>query len=343
MKKLKLARLLASFSLATLLNAAPPNLDIYWIDTEGGGATLLVAPSGESLLIDTGWRKDDRDAKRIFEVASKKAGLKKIDYLIVTHYHADHVGGVGALSKMIPIEHFVDHGDTVENRAGTQSAEEWAIYQEVSKGKRAQPKPGDKLPLKGVDITIVTSNGELIDHPINNGGPNDPALCRDPVLKKQDASENGRSVGILMQFGKFRFLDTGDVTWNKEIELVCPTNRLGKVDLYQTNHHGMDMSGAPQYINSLGFKVAVMNNGPMKGGVASYIDAVRRAPGAEDLWQLHKSLATDDSHNTGEKFIANLGPEEGCEGHWLKATVTPDGRYTITNSRNNFSKTYTSR
>jgi beta-lactamase superfamily II metal-dependent hydrolase len=295
------------------------------------------------MLVDTGWLGyGGRDAERIAAVA-KKAKLKKIDYVIITHFHADHVGGVGALSKMIPLGRFFDHGDTVEARPGTPAAEEWEIYQQVARGKRMQPKPGDRIPLKGVDITVVTSNGELIGKPVNGGSPNDSPLCKDPVLKRPDNGENGRSVGVLLQFGKFRFVDTGDVTWNKEIDLACPVNRLGHVDLYQTNHHGMDMSGAPQYVNALGFKVAVMNNGPRKGGIGSYLEIVRKAPGSEDLWQLHKSLVAEEQQNTGEKFIANLEPEDQCQGHWLKATVEPGGRYTLYNSRNNFSKSYTPR
>src|SRR5262245_45735507 len=335
---------LVRLCLVLIAAAAAPakNLDIYWIDVEGGGATLIVAPSGESLLVDTGWRKDDRDAKRIYEVATKQARLKKIDTLIITHFHADHVGGIGALAKMIPIARFIDHGDTVENRPGTQAAEEWAIYQSVSKGKRSQLKPSEKVRLKGVDVTIVTANGELIPGPINGGGPNESPVCKNPELKRADNGENGRSVGFLLQFGKFKFLDTGDITWNKEIDLACPVNRLGKVDLYQTNHHGMDMSGAPQYVWSLGFRTAVMNNGPMKGGIASYLDIVKKAPGGPDLWQLHRSLAVDATQNTAEQFIANLEPEDQCPGRWLKATVESSGRYTILNSRNGFRKTYES-
>jgi beta-lactamase superfamily II metal-dependent hydrolase len=317
-------------------------LDIYWVDVEGGGATLIVSPSGQSLLVDTGWRRDDRDARRIHEVATTVAGLKKIDYLLITHFHADHVGGVGALSKLIPIDHYLDHGDTVENRPGP-AAEEWAIYQEASKGKRAQPRPGDKIPLQGLDITIAATNGELIATPINGGGPNSSALCANPELKKPDNSENGRSLGFLLQYGKFRFLDLGDLTWNKEIEMVCPVNRLGRIDLLQLNHHGMDMSGAPPFVHSLGARVAVMNNGPRKGGIGSYFDVVKSAPGLEDLWQLHLSLVTERERNGKDDYIANFEEEAACTGHYLKASIGADGRYTLTNSRNNVSKTYAAR
>jgi len=343
----RVAPIVALVSLSAIVFAAQRGgttrmLDIYWVDVEGGAATLIVSPSGQSLLVDTGWRKDDRDARRIHEVATKVAGLKKIDYLITTHFHADHVGGVGALSKLMPIDHFLDHGDTVENRPGP-AADEWAIYLEASKGKRSQPKLGDKIPLKGLDITIAAVNGELIPGPINGGGPNSPELCTDPLLKKPDNSENGRSVGFLLQYGKFQFLDLADLTWNKEIDMVCPVNRLGKVDLLQVNHHGMDLSGAPQFVNSVGARVAIMNNGPRKGGIGSYLDIVKRAPGLEDLWQLHLSLVAKRERNTTEPHIANLDEEAACMGRYLKASIAPDGRYTITNTRNNLTKAYASR
>ena len=333
---------LAAVVLATQRGGFKPTLDIYWIDVEGGGATLIVSPSGQSLLVDTGWRKDDRDAKRIHEVATQVAGLKKIDYLIITHFHADHVGGVGALSKLIPIDHYLDHGDTVENRPG-QAADEWAIYQEAAKGRRSQPKPGDKIPLRGLDVTVVAANGEFISGPINGGGPNASPLCKDAVLKKPDNGENGRSLGFLLAYGKFQFLDLGDLTWNKEIEMVCPVNRLGQVDLLQVNHHGMDLSGPPQFVHSVGARVAVMNNGPRKGGIGSYLDIVKNAPGLEDLWQLHLSLVTERERNTAEEHIANLGEEAACTGHYLKASIAANGQYTITNTRNNVTITYTVR
>jgi beta-lactamase superfamily II metal-dependent hydrolase len=334
--------LLATVAVSAQRGSTARTLDIYWIDVEGGGATLIVSPSGESLLVDTGWRKGDRDAHRIHDVATKVAGLRKLDYLITTHFHADHVGGVGALSKLMPIERFIDHGDTVENRPGP-AAEEWAIYQEASKGKRSQPNLGDKIPLNGLDVTVVAVNGELIPNAVNGGGANSPELCKDPVLKKPDNGENGRSVGFLLRFGTFEFLDLGDLTWNKEIEMVCPINRLGKVDLLQVNHHGMDLSGAPPFVHSLGARVAVMNNGPRKGGIGSYLDVVKKAPGLEDLWQLHLSLVAERERNTADDYIANLGEEAACTGHYLKASIAADGRYTLTNSRNQVTKTYASR
>ena len=319
--------------------AAKPTLDIYWVDVEGGGATLIVSPSGESLLVDTGWRKDDRDAKRIYDVATKAAGLKKIDNLAITHFHADHVGGVGALSKLIPISRFIDHGDSVETRPG-QAADEWAIYQAASARKRIQPKAGEKIRMKGVNITVVATDGQLIPGAINGGSANNPALCANPTLKKPDNGENGRSVGFLLQYGKFTFLDLGDLTWNKEIEMVCPVNRLGKVDLFQVSHHGMDLSGAPQFVNSIGARVAVMNNGPRKGGIGSYLDIVKAAPRLQDLWQVHLSFLAERGQNTADDRIANLEEEAACPGHYLKASVDSAGRFTVTNTRNGLSRTY---
>jgi hypothetical protein len=175
---------------------------------------------------------------------------------------------------------------------------------------------------------------------INGGGPNDSAACANPVLKRTDNGENGRSVGFLLRFNRFRFLDLSDLTWNKEIELVCPVNRLGTVDLIQVNHHGMDMSGAPPLLTSVGARVAIMNNGPRKGGIGSYLDAVKAMPGLEDLWQLHVSFLAERRQSTVDAHIANLGEEDGCPGHHIKATVRADGQYTITNSRNGVSKTY---
>lgn len=339
---LRTLALTAAVLFAGSLHAQRRNLDIYYIDVEGGAATLIVSPAGESLLVDTGWRRpDDRDAKRIHDVATGQAGLKKIDYLQITHFHRDHAGGLAALAKMMPIGKFLDHGDRVESSGG-DDALNWADYQSLSAGRRMILKPGDRIPLTGVDITVVASNGSLIPRPINGGGPNE-APCKDAKLKEADPTENARSAGFLLSFGKFQFLDLGDLTWNKEHELACPQNRLGNIDLLQVTHHGMDMSGAPQHIWALRPQVAILNNGPRKGGTPVVYEVLQKSPGIQDIWQVHLALAADKSHNTSETMIANLEPEDQCKGRFLKITVDPTGRYTVTNSRNGFSKTYTAR
>lgn len=326
---------------ATLLPAAPKNLEIYWIDVEGGAATLLVTPAGESLLDDTGWRRDDqRDAKRI-EAVARQAGLQKIDYLLTSHFHADHLGGLAALAKLLPIGKFIDHGDRVETRSGPD-ADNYAHYLQLSAGKRLSLQPGAKIPLKGLDVTVVASHGEALGRPVNGGGPND-VLCKDARLKNPDPSENARSLGFLVSAGKFQFLDLGDLSWNKEHEIACPQNLVGKIDLYQVTHHGMDMSGAPQHVWAIQPQVAVMNNGPKKGGTPGFYEVLKKSPGLQDIWQVHRALNADQDHNTAEAQIANLEPEEQCQGHYLKAVVESTGRYTISNSRNSVSKTYTAR
>ena len=179
--------------------------------------------------------------------------------------------------------------------------------------------------MAGVDITIAAVNGELIRQPINGGGPNDPARCADPVLKRPDAGENGRSVGFLLRYGAFTFLDLGDLTWNKEFDMVCPVNRLGRVDLFQVNHHGMDLSGAEPFVHSIGARVAIMNNGPRKGSIGTSLDTVKRAPGLEDLWQLHVSFLTERERNTTESLIANLGEEERAPATTSRRRSRPTG------------------
>jgi competence protein ComEC len=322
--------------LASTLSAASKTLDIYWADVEGGAATLIVTPAGESLLVDTGNpRPDDRDAKRAFE-AAKLAGLSKIDYLLITHFHGDHVGGLESLLKMIPIGKFLDHGDSVEDNAG------WKTYLKLSEGKRRSVKPGDRIPLKGVDLRVVAAHGAHIAKPINGGGAN-AAICKDAQLGKPDPTDNAQSAGFLLSMGKFQFLDLGDLTWNKEHDLVCPQNLLGTVDLYQVTHHGLDQSSAPQLVWSVKPLVAIMNNGPRKGGHKQVFETLRKSPGLQDVWQIHWSEVADKEQNSPEQMIANMTPTAECKGHWMKVSVEPNGKFTVTNGRNNFSKSYQAR
>jgi competence protein ComEC len=314
-----------------LLTAQPRTLDIYWVDVEGGGATLLVTPAGESFLVDTG-NPGDRDAGRIFNVATKQAGLKKIDYLFTTHYHDDHVGGAPELAKLIPIAHYYDHGESVEKTPV------WNAYQTLAQRKRTIVKPGDVLPLKGVTVQVVSSAGKVLTTGLKGSGPN--ALCAGAQQHPEDTGENGQSAGVLITFGKFRFFDAGDLTWDREMQLACPENKIGTVTMVQATHHGFfnDASGAPALYNALRPQTVVINNGAKKGLLPPAYELISKMPGVEGIWQLHEAVGSDKAHNTAGQKIANPGNEDG--GHWLKASVSQDGSYTITNSRNRFSQTY---
>jgi competence protein ComEC len=330
--------------LSQFLARAANNLQIYFIDVEGGGATLIVTPSGESLLADTGNPgNDDRDPKRILQ-AAQLAGLKKIDYLLITHFDGDHVGGVPSVAKMIPVEKFLDHGDSIQQDS-PGGKKLWDGYLSAANGKRTSLKAGDKIPLKGVQAVAVSSNGEVLPKPINGGKSND-ALCKDAQQKEPDKTENSRSLGFLLTYGKFKFLDVGDLTWDKEMLLACPVNKVGEVTVYQATHHGFfgDRSGAPAHVFAIKPQVVMVNNGPRKGlGTPDLYERITKIPGIEGIWQGHLSLALDKQHNTDEQMIANLETTDQCKGNWLKITVESNGKYTVTNGRNNFSKTYTAR
>lgn len=334
------------------------NLDIYWIDVEGGAATLIVTPSGETMLIDTGWEVGGRDAKRIYAI-TQQAGLKKIDYLVISHFHADHVGGLAALTKTIPVGRFFDHGDTIE-----KENQQWLDhYTAASAGKRTIVKPGDEIPIKGLKALVVSSNEQVLSKPVNGGVAN--PLCTDAERKAPIGAENQRTVGLLLTYGKFKFLDLIDLDWEKEMELVCPVNKLGQVTVYQTSRHGaFDGAGAPAFLNAIRPQVVVVNNGPRKGmgqvdnnvqsinpagtRVAPYEKnaflRVAKIPGIEGIWQEHLSLLdSDPTHNTSPDMIANLEDTADCKGNWIKASVGRDGKFTVTNSRNGYSNTYTAR
>ncbi len=338
--------LFRTFTLLAALVAGSPlvaqTLDIYWIDVEGGAATLLVTPDRETVLMDAGWPGfDDRDARRIVRVLEDEVGKRELDYFIASHFHRDHTGGLPALASMVPISRFVDHGDSVEIGWSERADELWQSYVDAAGDRRMRAVPGERLPLKDTDFLFVAARSRFLDRPLTDQGPN-PA-CRDAVQKAVDKGENGKSVGFLVRVGAFEFLDLGDLSWNYEIETACPTNLFGEVDLYQVTHHGMHMSGAPPHILGIRPRVAVMNNGPRKGGSPATYEALTSTPSLVDLWQVHRAVDSDAEHNPDEDFMANLGETEGCPGHWIKASVEPDGRFTVTNSRNGFSKQYAPR
>ncbi|MBI2688823.1 MAG: MBL fold metallo-hydrolase [Acidobacteria bacterium] len=334
MKPIVLA--LGMLAAALMLPAAEKTMDVYFIDVEGGQATLLVTPEKQSLLIDTGWPGfGDRDADRIVK-AAKKAGLKKIDFLLITHYHRDHVGGITQLLSKMSVGTFVDHGPNRETGAAADQLME-SYTKAASSGQRLIVKPGDRVPLKGADVLVITSDGNIIDKPVPGGGQANP-LCASAQKKADDPTENARSLGVLVSFGSFKFIDIGDLTWNKELELACPSNKVGPVDLYVTTHHGMDVSGPEALVHAIHPRVAIMNNGSRKGGSPAAWKIVKSSPGLEDLWQLHFANAGGQDNNVANAFLADLN--ETGEGNYIKVSAAKTGAMTVFNSRNRHTKTY---
>jgi competence protein ComEC len=409
-------------------------LDIYVVDTEGGKATLFVAPSGQTLLIDSG-NPGGRDTNRIMEVITA-AGVKQIDYLLSTHYHVDHIGGMQELASRIPIGTFIDHGPTVEEREQVPGFQK-AYAELYAKAKHLVVKPGDRVPIAGLDWRIVTAGGQSLKTPLPGGGKPNPECASFTPKEITNDPENAQSVGSVITLGQFRAIDLGDLLWNKEFELMCPNNPIGSVDLYLVSHHGIDASNSPVLVHGLQPRVAVMQNGTRKGAAAQAMPTMRSSPGLEDIWQLHWGYGAGIEQNSAGVFIANVddaatiasvltapprgggpgrgagapgagaapvgggaspgaatmapapstgspamvpappspgtptasapaqgqvapaavgpttggGPGAGRGGaaaahspaYWIKISALPDGTFTVTNSRNGFSKTYTPR
>jgi beta-lactamase superfamily II metal-dependent hydrolase len=324
---------LSPFSFAA---PAPKPLQLYFIDVEGGQATLIVSPSGQSLLIDTGWPGNEgRDADRIL-AAAHQAGLQQIDYVLITHYHRDHVGGVPQLVDGIKVGTFVDHGPNLEDSQVTRT--DYAAYEKAIAGHpRVTVKPGWGLPIKGIEVRVLSAAGDHITSPLPGAGEAN-SYCRGETAGLDDATENARSVGVLITYGQFRFLDLGDLTKKKELELACPNNLLGTVNLFLVTHHGADQSNPKALVWTLHPRVAVIDNGARKGASPAAWQIVHDAPGLEDLWQLHYAAESDRDHNVDPDHIANV--RENCEGKYFKVSAESDGTFTLTNARTGNQKTY---
>jgi beta-lactamase superfamily II metal-dependent hydrolase len=313
--------------------AARDTLDIYFIDVEGGQATLMATPAGESLLIDAGYGGfGDRDATRVMD-AVHDAGLTRIDTLLITHFHGDHDGGVPALARRIPIHTFVDYGSPVET-AETTIAPYEAYAAVRSKGAHVQPKPGDRVPLAGVTVDVVSAGGALLSKPLEGAGQPNPA-CASFAARADDPSENARSVGIRVTFGAFRFLDLGDLNWNPLGRLVCPANLVGPVDLYLVPHHTNADSNVPALLAAVHPRVIVSNNGATKGGDRDALASLHAL--GVDVWQLHASRAAR-ARNSSAALIAN--DDDGATSHWIKVRASSDGSFTVTNHRTGATKVY---
>lgn len=292
---------------AQTANARP--LEIYVVDTEGGKAALYVSPTGQSLLIDSG-NPGGRDTDRIM-AAVADAGLKQIDFLMSTHYHVDHVGGVQELAKRIPIGHYIDHGPTVEGPVVPALREQVPGFQQAyaelyGKAKHTVVKPGDRVPITGLDWRIVTAGGGALKTPLPGGGKPNPACAGFTPKEVTNDPENAQSIGSVITFGQFRAIDLGDLLWNTEFALMCPDNPVGTVDMYFVTHHGLDVSGSPALVLGVRPRVAVMQNGTRKGGAVAAMQTMRSSPGLEDIWQLHWSYNAGIEQNSAGVFIANV-------------------------------------
>jgi competence protein ComEC len=315
---------------------ARPTLDIYWIDVEGGAATLLVAPSGQSLLVDAGFPGNgDRDVNRVVDVLTNQARITQLDYVVTTHYHTDHVGGVTALARRFPVTRFLDHGPSVESGAL------FSDYMAAIAGKtRTIVRPGDRLSLGELEIIFATSAGEVVDPPLPTAVAN-PGCAGGTTMPERPTDENAQSVGFVARFGSFDFVDLGDLTWQVELRLACPMNRIGLADLYQVSHHGLAISNAPQLVHSLAPLVAVINNGATKGGERATSDTVFASPGIQDVWQVHRATSAN-ARNTAEELIANITTSPDA-AHFIRASVTRGGAFTLTNGRTGAARTYQAR
>ena len=358
--------LLSGIPLATA--QAQEILEIYFIDVEGGGATLFVSPAGESLLIDTGngGQNAARDAGRIMD-AMRDGGVAGIDHLITTHWHGDHYGAMQELASRVPVRHFIDHGPSVESSARVAeflNTTYRALYEgvEYERAQRTVVTPGERIALAGLDITVLASAKRVIDRSLPGGGGANP-YCADFVRQAEDNGENAQSVGILARLGEFRILHLGDLTVNTEFELMCPNNPIGTVDLFVVSHHGQPISNAEVLVHAVEPRVAVMNNGTRKGGQPEAMRVLYSTPGLEDLWQLHFSQLSGQEYTVPGLFIANPvdaaedampiapmpnsrgpgappRPVHNGEAYWIKVSANGDGSFTVTNSRNGFTKEY---
>ncbi|MCA8997066.1 MAG: MBL fold metallo-hydrolase [Planctomycetaceae bacterium] len=300
--------------------------EIYFIDVEGGAATFLVTPAGETILIDSGYPDlGGRDRDRILDVVRNVAGETNIDHAVVSHWHRDHYGNHAALAAEIPIGVFWDRGIPDALQEDNEFQDRIAEYRSASQNQSRPLKAGDTFVLDSGDlplkVTVLSGSREVIQ----NSGPPNP-FADEADLREEDSSDNAASLSLLFQYGDFEFLCCGDLTWNVEAKLVTPNNSIGKVDLFMVTHHGLPVSNNPVLVKAIDPLVAVMCNGPTKGGHPQTISTLRACESLKHWYQLHRNIALADEEQAPREFIANTGTTQDCQGVWVKASVALDGK-----------------
>jgi beta-lactamase superfamily II metal-dependent hydrolase len=317
--------ILAGVPAASSAQESGTSLRIYWIDVEGGAATLVVTPGGGTLLMDCGW-PGKRDAERIARTLAA-AGATKIDHYLTSHYHTDHWGSIEELAALVPIGKYYFH-PFPDASAKDVDPKIKAAFLALARGKSVEVAPGMEVPLQGAKVRILCASGLVQDEAA--GSPQIRPCQANPEhpAKPEDSSDNARSVGFLLTFGGFKFLDLGDLTWNVEHKLVCPANLVGTVDVFQVSHHGLDQSNSPALLQAVRPTVAIMNNGAKKGGSAATTRWLRETASLQAIFQLHRNVGTGPGDNTAPELTAN--DDETCEGHGIVLTVDPSGKsYTV--------------
>jgi hypothetical protein len=214
----------------------------------------------------------------------------------------------------------------------------WGAYEKAIAGHpHVFVKPGWGLPIKSIQVRVISAAGQHITEPLPGAGQANSLCAAEPAAPVDD-TESARSVGVMITYGQFRFLDLGDLTKKKELEIACPNNLLGRVDLFLVTHHGADLSNPKALVWALHPQVAIIDNGARKGASPAAWQVVHDSPGLQDVWQLHYAQESDKAHNTDPERIANV--KENCEGKFLKVTAEKDGSFTVINGRTGEEKKY---